>query len=44
MVPNILANGWLQTNALDWIHWWSKTVLAKTKVNPSWPSSPRPPN
>ena len=25
-------------------HWWQKTALAKTKVNPGWPSSPRPPN
>jgi hypothetical protein len=35
---------WLQTNPLDWNHWWNKTALAKTKVNPGWPSSPRPPN
>jgi hypothetical protein len=35
---------WLQTNPLDWNHWWRKTALAKTKVNPGWPSSPRPPN
>lgn len=35
---------WLQTNSRDWNHWWLKTALAKTKVNPGWPSSPRPPN
>jgi hypothetical protein len=35
---------WLQTNLLDWNHWWHKTALAKSKVNPGWPSSPRPPN
>jgi Uncharacterised protein family (UPF0236) len=35
---------WLQTNPLDWTHWWRKTALAKSKVNPGWPSSPRPPN
>jgi hypothetical protein len=35
---------WLQTHPLDWTHWWNKTALAKTKVNPGWPSSPRPPN
>ena len=34
---------WLQTHPLDWSHWWTKTALAKTKVNPG-PSSPRPPN
>jgi Uncharacterised protein family (UPF0236) len=35
---------WLQSNPLDWNHWWLKTALAKTKVNPGWPSSPRPPD
>lgn len=35
---------WLQTHPPDWKHWWIKTALAKTKVNPGWPSSPRPPN
>lgn len=35
---------WLQANPSDWNHWWLKTALAKTKVNPGWPSSPRPPN
>lgn len=35
---------WLQTNLLDWNHWWRKTALARTKLNPGWPSSPRPPN
>ena len=35
---------WLQTHPADWSHWWQKTALAKTKVNPGWPSSPRPPN
>ncbi len=32
------------TTPPDWNHWWTKTALAKTKVNPGWPSSPRPPN
>lgn len=35
---------WLQSHPNDWSHWWQKTALAKTKVNPGWPSSPRPPN
>ena len=35
---------WLQTHPQDWKHWWIRTALAKTKVNPGWPSSPRPPN
>lgn len=35
---------WLQTYPADWEHWWTKTALAKTKINPGWPSSPRPPN
>lgn len=35
---------WLQTNQGNWTHWWQKTALAKTKINPGWPSSPRPPN
>ena len=35
---------WLQQTPTDWNHWWTKTALAKTKVNPGWPSSPRPPN
>ena len=35
---------WLQSHPTDWNHWWRKTALAKTKVNPGWPSSPRPPN
>lgn len=35
---------WLQSNQADWNHWWQKTALAKTKINPGWPSSPRPPN
>lgn len=35
---------WLQTDPQDWTHWWQKSALAKTKVNPGWPSSPRPPN
>ena len=29
---------WLQTHPADWTHWWNKTALAKTKVNPGWPS------
>src|SRR6266404_2558778 len=35
---------WLQAHPTDWTHWWRKTALAKTKINPGWPSSPRPPN
>lgn len=35
---------WLQSQELDWNHWWQKTALAKTKLNPGWPLSPRPPN
>jgi hypothetical protein len=35
---------WLQTHPADWTHWWSKTALAKTKVNPCWPSCAPPPN
>lgn len=35
---------WLHSHPNDWTHWWNKTALAKTKVNPGWPSSPRPPN
>jgi Uncharacterised protein family (UPF0236) len=35
---------WLQSHPADWTHWWRRTALAKTKVNPGWPSSPRPPN
>jgi hypothetical protein len=35
---------WLQTHPIDWNHWWQKTALSKTKINPGWPSSPRPPN
>jgi hypothetical protein len=34
---------WLQNHPGDWDHWWRKTALAKTKVNPGWPSSSRPP-
>jgi Uncharacterised protein family (UPF0236) len=33
---------WLQTHPADWTHWWSKTALAKTKVNPGWPSCAPP--
>jgi hypothetical protein len=29
---------WLQTHPNDWTHWWHKTTLAKTKINPGWPS------
>ena len=25
---------WLQAHPADWTHWWHKTALAKTKVNP----------
>lgn len=35
---------WLHAHSVDWNHWWHKTALTKTKVNPGWPSSPRPPN
>jgi hypothetical protein len=35
---------WLQSHPVDWTHWWRITALAKIKVNPGWPSSPRPPN
>jgi hypothetical protein len=35
---------WLQSHATDWIHWWNKTALTKTKVNPGWPSSAPPTN
>jgi hypothetical protein len=33
---------WLQSHPADWSHWWQKTALAKTKVNPGWPSSAPP--
>jgi Uncharacterised protein family (UPF0236) len=29
---------WLQAHPADWTHWWSKTALSKTRVNPGWPS------
>lgn len=35
---------WLQAHPADWIHWWNKTALVKTKVNPGWPSSAPPTN
>ena len=35
---------WLQTHPTDWTHWWSKTALAKTRVNPGWPSCAPPAN
>jgi hypothetical protein len=35
---------WLQTHPADWTHWWNKTALTKTKINPGWPSSAPPPN
>ena len=35
---------WLQSHPADWNHWWHKTALAKTKVNPGWPSSAPPSN
>lgn len=35
---------WLHAHPADWTHWWNKTALTKTKLNPGWPSSPRPPN
>jgi hypothetical protein len=35
---------WLQSHPADWNHWWDKTALAKTKVNPGWPSSAPPSN
>ena len=32
---------WLQTHPDDWIHWWGKTALTRTKINPGWlPSAP----
>ena len=34
---------WLQTHPTDWTHWWSQTALAKTRVNPGWPSCAPPP-
>lgn len=34
---------WLQSHPLDWNHWWNVTALAKTRVNPGWPSF-APPN
>lgn len=34
---------WLQSHPEDWNHCWNKTALAKTKVNPGWPSSAPPP-
>lgn len=33
---------WLQTSPADWDHWWNKTALAKTRINPGWPSSAPP--
>jgi hypothetical protein len=35
---------WLQTHPTDWSHWWNKTALTKTKLNPAWPSSAPPTN
>jgi hypothetical protein len=35
---------WLQTHHADWTHWWHKTALAKTKINPGWPSCAPPAN
>jgi Uncharacterised protein family (UPF0236) len=35
---------WLQTHPADWTHWWSKTALSKTRVNPGWPSCAPPTN
>jgi hypothetical protein len=35
---------WLQAHPADWTHWWHKTALAKTKVNPGWPSCAPPTN
>lgn len=35
---------WLQTHPTDWSHWWNKTALTKTKLNPGWPSSAPPTN
>jgi uncharacterized protein UPF0236 len=35
---------WLHTHPADWIHWWNKTALAKTRVNPGWPSCAPPTN
>src|SRR5258705_8223578 len=34
---------WLQSHPNDWIHWWNKTALSKTKINPGWPSFAPPP-
>ena len=31
---------WLQTHPQDWLHWWTKIALAKTKIDPGWPQSP----
>ncbi len=33
---------WLQTHPADWIHWWGKTALTRTKINPGWPPSAPP--
>jgi Uncharacterised protein family (UPF0236) len=33
---------WLQVHPADWAHWWSKTALSKTRVNPGWPSCAPP--
>src|SRR5262249_723555 len=35
---------WLQSHPSDWTHWWQKTALAKTRVNPGWPSCAPPTN
>lgn len=35
---------WLHTHPTDWAHWWTKTALTKTKLNPGWPSSAPPTN
>jgi len=40
---HLLQLCWLQNEARNWNHWWQKPPLAKTKVNPGWSSSPRPP-
>ena len=34
---------WLQSHPNDWTHWWNKTALSKTKINPGWPSFAPPP-
>jgi hypothetical protein len=34
----------LQSDQLNWTHWWNKTALAKTNINPGWPLSAPPPN